>query len=60
MVKLTKLNSSHIQIRYFNQLGIQQKMTRGEIWWVDYGIPYGSELGYRRPVIIIHNVNYIL
>jgi mRNA interferase MazF len=30
-------------------------MIRGEIWWVDYGIPYGSEPGYRRPVIIIQN-----
>jgi mRNA interferase MazF len=30
-------------------------MTRGEIWWVDYGIPYGSEPGYRRSVIIIQN-----
>jgi hypothetical protein len=23
-------------------------MIRGEVWWVDYGIPYGSEPGYRR------------
>ncbi|MDR1231766.1 MAG: type II toxin-antitoxin system PemK/MazF family toxin [Spirochaetaceae bacterium] len=32
-------------------------MTRGELWWADYGIPYGSEPGpgYRRPVIIIQN-----
>jgi mRNA interferase MazF len=30
-------------------------MIRGEIWWIDYGIPYGSEPGYRRPVIIIQN-----
>jgi mRNA interferase MazF len=30
-------------------------MTRGEIWWVDYGIPFGSEPGYRRPVIILQN-----
>jgi mRNA interferase MazF len=30
-------------------------MTRGELWWVDYGLPYGSEPGYRRPVIIIQN-----
>ncbi|MDR0473155.1 MAG: type II toxin-antitoxin system PemK/MazF family toxin [Treponema sp.] len=30
-------------------------MTRGEIWWIDYGIPYGSEPGYRRPVIILQN-----
>jgi mRNA interferase MazF len=30
-------------------------MIRGELWWVDYGIPYGSEPGYRRPVIILQN-----
>jgi mRNA interferase MazF len=30
-------------------------MTRGEIWRVDYGIPYESEPGYRRPVIIMQN-----
>jgi len=30
-------------------------MTRGELWWLDYGIPFGSEPGYRRPVIILQN-----
>ena len=30
-------------------------MTRGEIWWVDFGIPFGSEVGLRRPVVIIQN-----
>jgi mRNA interferase MazF len=30
-------------------------MIRGELWWIDYGVPYGSEPGYRRPVIIIQN-----
>jgi mRNA interferase MazF len=30
-------------------------MIRGELWWVDYGSPYGSEPGYRRPVIIMQN-----
>ena len=30
-------------------------MTRGELWWVDLGIPYGSEPGFRRPVLIIQN-----
>ena len=30
-------------------------MTRGELWWVDLGLPYGSEPGYRRPVLIIQN-----
>ena len=28
-------------------------MTRGEIWWVDLGIPFGSEPGFKRPVLII-------
>ena len=30
-------------------------MTRGELWWADFGVPCGSEPGYRRPVIIIQN-----
>ncbi len=28
-------------------------MTRGEIWWVDLGVPFGSEPGFKRPVLII-------
>jgi mRNA interferase MazF len=30
-------------------------MIRGELWWADFGIPFGSETGYRRPVLIIQN-----
>ena len=30
-------------------------MTRGELWWVDLGMPYGSEPGFRRPVLILQN-----
>ncbi len=30
-------------------------MIRGEIWWVDLGIPFGSEPGFRRPVLIVQN-----
>ncbi|TGM05470.1 type II toxin-antitoxin system PemK/MazF family toxin [Leptospira jelokensis] len=30
-------------------------MTRGEIWWVDLGIPFGSEPGFKRPVLIVQN-----
>jgi mRNA interferase MazF len=30
-------------------------MIRGEVWWADYGVPHGSEPGYRRPVIILQN-----
>lgn len=27
-------------------------MKRGEIWWVDFGEPFGSEPGYRRPAVV--------
>ncbi len=30
-------------------------MIRGEIWWADLGIPFGSEPGFKRPVIIIQD-----
>jgi mRNA interferase MazF len=30
-------------------------MIRGEIWWADFGIPFGSEVGYRRPVLIVQD-----
>ena len=30
-------------------------MMRGELWWVDLGLPYGSEPAYKRPVLIIQN-----
>ena len=30
-------------------------MTRGELWWIDLGVPFGSESGFRRPVVILQN-----
>lgn len=33
-------------------------MIRGEIWWVDFGVPQGSEAGFRHPAIIVQNDNY--
>ena len=30
-------------------------MTRGEIWWADFGLPFGSEPGFRRPVLLVQN-----
>jgi mRNA interferase MazF len=30
-------------------------MIRGEIWWADFGIPSGSEAGFRRPVLIVQD-----
>lgn len=30
-------------------------MMCGEIWWNDFGVPFGSEPGMRRPVLIVQN-----
>ena len=33
-------------------------MIRGEIWWADPGIPFGSEPGFKRPVVIIQDDSF--
>ena len=33
-------------------------MTRGELWWVDFGLAYGSMPQGRRPAIIVQNDNF--
>jgi mRNA interferase MazF len=33
-------------------------MIRGEIWWVEFDIPYGSEAGYTRPVLIVQDDSF--
>ena len=33
-------------------------MIRGEIWWAELGIPYGSEAGYTRPVLIVQDDSF--
>ncbi|WP_039940096.1 type II toxin-antitoxin system PemK/MazF family toxin [Leptospira noguchii] len=33
-------------------------MIRGEIWWVDLEIPFGSEPGFKRPVLIIQDDSF--
>ena len=33
-------------------------MIRGEIWWVEFGMPYGSETGYTRPVLIVQDDSF--
>ena len=30
-------------------------MMRGELWWAEFGIPYGSEIGHTRPVLIVQD-----
>jgi mRNA interferase MazF len=33
-------------------------MIRGEIWWADFGIPFGSEPGFKRPIIIVQDNDF--
>ncbi|MHB1524572.1 MAG: type II toxin-antitoxin system PemK/MazF family toxin [Candidatus Dormibacteria bacterium] len=28
-------------------------VARGEVWWVDFGAPLGSEPGMRRPAVVV-------
>ena len=30
-------------------------MTRGEIWWADFEIPFGSEPGFKRPILVVQD-----
>jgi mRNA interferase MazF len=32
-----------------------ERLARGELWWVQFDIAYGSEAAYRRPALIIQN-----
>ena len=33
-------------------------MIRGEIWWADLGIPFGSKPGFKRPVVVIQDDSF--
>ena len=33
-------------------------MTRGEIWWVDFGVPFRSEPGFQCPELIIQDDSF--
>ena len=33
-------------------------MTRGDLYWVDFGIPIGSAAGFRRPAVVIQANEY--
>jgi mRNA interferase MazF len=33
-------------------------MIRGEIWWAEFGTPFGSEAGYTRPVLIVQDDSF--
>ena len=33
-------------------------MIRGDIWWIDFGEPFGSEPAFRRPAVIVQNNDF--
>jgi len=33
-------------------------MIRGEIWWADLGVPFGSEPGFKRPIVVIQDDSF--
>jgi mRNA interferase MazF len=33
-------------------------MIRGEIWWADFGVPFGSEPGFKRPIMIVQDDDF--
>lgn len=33
-------------------------MTRGDLYWVDFGIPMGSAAGFRRPAVVLQSDEY--
>lgn len=33
-------------------------MIRGDVWWVDFGEPFGSEPGWRRPAVIVQDDDF--
>ena len=33
-------------------------MTRGDLYWVDFGVPVGSAAGFRRPAVVLQSDEY--
>jgi mRNA interferase MazF len=33
-------------------------MIRGEVWWADLGIPFGSEPGFKIPIVIVQDDSF--
>ncbi|MBO4385690.1 MAG: type II toxin-antitoxin system PemK/MazF family toxin [Treponema sp.] len=33
-------------------------MIRGELYWVDFGVPIGSAAGFRRPAVVLQSDEY--
>ena len=34
---------------------MNEEVRQGQVWWLDMGIPFGSEPGYRRPFVVVQN-----
>src|SRR5699024_3562297 len=35
------------------------RVKHGEVYWCDFGEPYGHEIGYMRPAIILKKLDYL-
>ncbi|MDR0878030.1 MAG: type II toxin-antitoxin system PemK/MazF family toxin [Treponema sp.] len=35
-----------------------ERIARGEIWWDEFGIPFGSVAGYKRPVLLVQDDSF--
>jgi mRNA interferase MazF len=36
----------------------ERELRQGDIVWVDYGVPLGSEAGYRRPSVVVQGNDF--
>ncbi|MHB1171708.1 MAG: type II toxin-antitoxin system PemK/MazF family toxin [Lacisediminihabitans sp.] len=40
---------------YPRRRGLVAVINRGEIYWMDFGVPSGSAQGFRRPVLVVQD-----
>ena len=33
-------------------------ILQGDVWWAEFGVPVGSQPGYRRPVVVVQADSY--
>ena len=34
---------------------MSEEIRQGQVWWLDLGLPFGAEPGYRRPFVVAQN-----
>jgi len=38
-----------------SETAMNTEIRQGQVWWLDMGVPFGSEPGYRRPFVVVQN-----